>query len=67
MSEFVKEQNIKRVPPILPKRDGVVKPVVKKKDYNYSELILNNVDAEQIHAIVIGARDLHLNMDKLIE
>ena len=67
MSEFVKEQNIKRVPPILPKRDGIAKPRVMKKDYNYSELILNNVDAEQIHAIVIGARDLHLNMDKLIE
>ena len=38
-----------------------------KKDYSYSDIIVNNIDANQINAIVITIDDLSASMDRLIE
>ena len=38
-----------------------------KKDYSYSDIAGNNIDANQINAIVISIDDLSASMDKLIE
>lgn len=38
-----------------------------KKDYSYSEVVVNNIDANQINAIVISIDDLSVSMEKLIE
>ena len=38
-----------------------------KKDYSYSDIAGNNIDTNQINAIVISIDDLSASMDKLIE
>lgn len=38
-----------------------------KKDYCYSDIVVNNIDVNQINAIVISIDDLSASMDKLIE
>ena len=38
-----------------------------KKDYSYSEVVSNNIDANQINAIVVSIDDLSVSMEKLIE
>lgn len=38
-----------------------------KKDYSYRDIVVNNVGANQINAIVISIDDLSVCMDKLIE
>lgn len=38
-----------------------------KKDYYYADIVVNNIDANQINAIIISINDLSTSMDKLIE
>ena len=38
-----------------------------KKDYSYSEVVVKNIDANQINAIVISIDDLSVSMETLIE
>lgn len=38
-----------------------------KKDYSYSDIVINNIDINQINAIVISIDDLSASMDKLID
>lgn len=38
-----------------------------KKDYSYSDIVVNNIDTNQINAIVISIDDLSASMDKLID
>ena len=52
--------------PSLPTRSNNCK-LVLPKDYNYSDIVNNDINANEIDAILIGVDDLAANMDKLIE
>lgn len=56
------------LPPKLPRRRPIVfSDILIEKDYSYSNIVNDNVNPNQINAIVICKNDLSLNMDKLIE
>ena len=49
----------------LPRRRPGIRLI--KKDYSYSDIAGNNIDTNQINAIIISINDLSVSMDKLIE
>lgn len=49
------------------RRTSIGDQILLKKDYSYRDIVTNNIDANQINAIVISIEDLSVNMDKLIE
>ena len=55
--------------PELPKRRsaGINGDILIKRDYSYNNIVSDNVNSNQINAIIICEDDLALNMDKLIE
>ena len=51
----------------LPKRKVRQENIIIKKDYSYSDIVNNNIDSNQINAIIIGIEDLSICMDTLVE
>ena len=53
----------------LPKRRSSISnnKLLIKKDYSYSDIVVNNINPNQINAILISINDLSASMDKLIE
>ena len=53
----------------LPRRRSSISnnKLLIKKDYSYSDIVVNSINPSQINAIVIGIDDLSASMDKLIE